>query len=239
VAYHYTYISIDSSDQRMYIGSRTCKCKPKEDTKYFGSFKDKTFKPDIKKILKVFNTREEAFKHESYLHFVLDVAVNPRFANKARVTTTGFTWLGQKHSPETIQKLKEASKKFFTEERKQKLIEANKNKKLTKEHIEKLRQSNLGKKRSVETRQKIREKAIGRKVSSATRALISKQSKGKFINRKDQSKPITLQHTKTGEVRSFVSQKEAVRVLNVHQASLNRVACKKQQTCKGWKLLEN
>jgi hypothetical protein len=232
-------MSIDSSDQRMYIGSRTCKCKPEEDTKYFGSFRDKTFKPDTKRILKVFNTREEAFKHESYLHFVLEVSVDPRFANRAQVTTTGFTWLGQKHSPETIEKLKEISKKNFTKEHKQKLIEANKNKKLTKEHIEKLRQSNLGVKRSPETCQKIREKAIGRKVSDATRALLSERSKGKFINRKDQSKPIILRHTQTGEVRSFVSQKEAVRVLNIQQSSLNKVACKRQKTCKGWELVEN
>lgn len=232
-------MSIDSSDQRMYVGSRTCKCKPEEDVKYFGSFRDKTFKPDIKKILKIFDTREEAFKHESYLHFVLDVAINPRFANKARVTTTGFTWLGQKHSPETIQKLKEIGAKNFTEERRKKLSEFNKNKRLTKEHIEKLRQANLGSKHSSETREKIRQKAIGRKISKSARIKIGQHNKDKWLNRKDQSKPITLRHNKTGEVRSFVSQKEAVRVLNIHQASLNRVACKKQQSCKGWELVEN
>lgn len=232
-------MSIDSSDQRMYIGSRTCKCKPEEDATYFGSFRDKTFKPDTKRILKVFSTREEAFKHESYLHFVLDVAVNPRFANRAKVTTTGFTWLGQKHSPETIKRLKEIGKKTFTEERRKKLSEINKNKKLTKEHIEKLRQANLGSKRSPETCEKIRQKAIGRKISESARIKIGQHNKDKWLNRKDQSKPITLRHNKTGEVRSFVSQKEAVRVLNVHQASLNRVACKKQQSCKGWELVEN
>jgi|DEB0MinimDraft_6_1074348.scaffolds.fasta_scaffold19710_2 hypothetical protein len=232
-------MSVDSSDQRMYIGSRTCKCKPEEDTKYFGSFRDKTFKPDTKRVLKIFNTREEAFKHESYLHFVLDVATNPRFANRARVTTTGFTWLGQKHSPETIQRLKEIGKKTFTEERRRKLLEYNKSKKLTKEHIEKLRQVNSGSKRSPETCEKIRQKAIGREVSASARIKIGQHNKGKWLNRKDQSKPITLRHNKTGEVRSFVSQKEAVRVLNLHQASLNRVACKKQQSCKGWELVEN
>lgn len=239
MAYHYTYMSIDSTDNRMYIGSRTCKCKPEDDAKYFGSFKDKTFKPNKKKILKIFKTRQEAFKHECYLHFVLDVAVNPRFANRARATTTGFTWLGQKHSQETIKKLQEAGKKNLTKEKREKLKQIAKDKKLTKEHIEKLRQSNLGVKRSQKTCQKIREKAIGRKLSISTRNKISEHNKGKWLNREDQSKPITLCHNKTKEVRSFVSQKEAVRVLNLQQASLNRVACKKQKSCKGWELVNN
>ena len=223
----------------MYIGSRSCKCKPDEDVRYFGSFRDKSFKPTNKIILKVFDTRKKAFKHEIYLHFVLDVATNPLFANRARVTTTGFNWCGQKHTSETIQRIKEISKKNFTEEKRAKLIQANKNKKLTKEHVEKLRQSNLGVKRSPETCEKIRQKAIGRKISQAARAKIGAHNKGKWLNRKDQSKSITLIHNKTGEVLSFVSQKEAVRVLNVHQASLNRVACGKQQSCKGWELFDN
>lgn len=237
--YHYTYLSKDLTDGRMYIGSRSCKCKPDEDVGYFGSFKDKSFKPTNKIILKVFNTRKEAFKHEIYLHFVLDVANNFLFANRARVTTTGFNWCGQKHTPETIQRIRETTKKNFTEEKKAKLIEANKNKKLTKEHIEKLRQSNLGTKRSPETCEKIRQKAIGRKISQTARAKIGEHNKGKWLNRKDQSKPITLRHNKTGEIFSFVSQKEAVRVLGVQQASLNRVACRKQQSCKGWELFDN
>lgn len=237
--YHYTYLSKDLTDGRMYIGSRSCKCRPDEDVRYFGSFTDKSFKPTDKIILKVFNTRKEAFKHEIYLHFVLDVATNPLFANRARVTTTSFNWYGQKHTPETIKSIKETSKKNFTEEKKAKLIQANKNKKLTKEHIEKLRQVNLGTKRSPEVCEKIRQKAIGRKISQATRAKLSAHNKGKWLNRKDQSKPITLRHNETGEIFSFISQKEAVRVLNVHQASLNRVACGKQQSCKGWELFNN
>lgn len=232
--YHYTYMSIDSTDGRMYIGSRTSKNKPEEDIKYFGSFCDKTFKPDSKKILKIFKTRAEAFTHEAYLHFVLDVAINPVFANKSRVTTTGFTWLGQKHSLETIEKIRQTTKENMTLERKEKLRETNKNKKLSKEHIEKLRQSNLGVKRSFETREKIRAKALGREVSSAAREKISKSNKGKWVNRKDQSKPVTLKNKNTGQVLYFISQKEAVRSLNLHQAALNRVATGKQYSTNGW-----
>jgi molecular chaperone DnaK (HSP70) len=230
-------MTIDSSDGRMYIGSRTCSCKPEEDFKYLGSFKDATFKPTQKKILKVFDTREKAFKHECYLHFVLDVSLNPKFANRARVTTTGFTWLGQKHTPETIEKIRIASKNMPKETR-ERIRQAHKNKKLTKEHVEKLRKSNLGKKRSIETRQKISDKAKGRKLKESTKKKISLHNKGKWINRKDQSKSIYLKNIETGVVEFFVSQKEAVRVLGVHQASLNRVATKKQYSCKGWILHE-
>ena len=115
--YHYTYMSIDPVDGRKYIGSRSCKCLPKEDIKYFGSYRDKSFKPQEKIILKIFNSREEAFKHEIYLHFILDVAVSDKFANKARITTTGFTWAGQHHSNETIEKLRITSKNMSQETR--------------------------------------------------------------------------------------------------------------------------
>jgi len=236
--HHYTYLSIDENDGRMYIGSRSCKCKPIEDTKYFGSYTDKTFKPTIKKILKIFNAREDAFKHEIYLHFVLDVAVNSCFANKARATTTGFTWAGQKHTPETIKKIQKTSKNMSLET-KEKIRRAHLGKKLSKEHVEALRKSNIGCVKSPETRKKISEKAKGRKCKDSARQKISEHNKGKWINRKDQSKAITLENIQTKEIKFFVSQKEAVRVLGVHQASLNRVATGKQYSCRGWILYKN
>lgn len=238
VRYHYTYISVDLSDNRMYVGSRSCNCEPEKDISYFGSFTDKTFKPVVKKILKTFESREKAFKHEIYLHFILDVANDPRFANKARVTTQGFTWLGQRHTPETIEKIREASKNISRETReiiRQKQL----GKRLTPEHIEALRQSNLGKPKSLETRNKISNKAKGRFCKKSTRLKISQNNKGKWLNRKDQSKPIVLQHTITNEVKYFPSQKEAVRVLGLQQASLNRVALGKQKSCKNWILFNN
>ena len=219
----------------MYIGSRSCACKPTEDTKYFGSYRDKTFKPTQKIILKTFKTRKDAFKHEMYLHFVLDVAVNPRFANKARVTTTGFNWYGQKHTPETIEKIRKAGKNM-SEEQRAKLRLAHTGKKLSKEHVEKLRQVNLGKPKSFETRKKIAEKAAGRPCKESARLKIGAHNKGKWLNRPDQSKPIALKNLQTNEVKYFFSQKEAVRQLSLHQASLNRVALGKQYSCKGWVL---
>ena len=233
--YHYTYMSIDPVDGRRYIGSRSCRCLPKEDTKYFGSYKDKSFKPQEKIILKTFSSRKKAFKHEIYLHFVLDVAVSNKFANRARVTTTGFTWAGQHHSDETIAKLRIAGKNMSQETR-DKIRQKNKNKKLSPWHIQLLKDVNTGSKRSLETKEKIRQKALGRKVSVQTRQKRSDNNKGKWINRPDQSKTLALKNKQTGEIKYFVSQKEAVRELGLHQAAVNRVALNKQISTGGWVL---
>jgi len=45
--YFYVYYSYEPWG-RGYIGKRECWCLPEEDTKYFGSFRDKTFKPTEK-----------------------------------------------------------------------------------------------------------------------------------------------------------------------------------------------
>lgn len=88
--YHYTYYSYEEWG-RGYIGSRTCKCLPEEDVKYFGSFKDKTFKPTQKIILKGdYTTRAEADADEVLLHNYFEVDINPHFANLARQTSTKF-----------------------------------------------------------------------------------------------------------------------------------------------------
>ena len=88
--YHYVYYSYEGYG-RGYIGSRTCKCLPEEDIKYFGSFYDKTFKPTQKIILKDdYNTREEAYIDEITLQEYYKVVENPHFANKAYQTSTKF-----------------------------------------------------------------------------------------------------------------------------------------------------
>jgi hypothetical protein len=90
--YHYTYYSYEEWG-RGYFGSRTCKCLPEEDIKYFGTFKDKTFKPTQKIILKSdYSTRKEANADEIILHDYYDVANNPHFANQAKQTSTGFCY---------------------------------------------------------------------------------------------------------------------------------------------------
>jgi hypothetical protein len=90
--YHYVYYSYEEYD-RGYIGSRTCKCLPEEDIKYFGSFKDKAFKPTQKIILKSdYATREEAYTDEIILQQYYKVVENPHFANRAYQTSTKFNY---------------------------------------------------------------------------------------------------------------------------------------------------
>ena len=101
--YHYVYKSFEQGG-REYIGRRTCDCLPEEDTKYFGSFTDKTFKPTEKTILFVCETRKEAAEIEIELHDFFDVAVNPRFANKAKATSTKFDVTGVPNTEEAKRK---------------------------------------------------------------------------------------------------------------------------------------
>ena len=103
--YHYVYYSYEEWGMG-YIGSRTCKCLPEEDIKYFGSFKDKTFKPAQKIILKDdYATRAEAYIDEIILQQYYKVAENPNFANRAYQTSTKFTTFGLFPSNETRKKL--------------------------------------------------------------------------------------------------------------------------------------
>lgn len=91
--YHYVYYSYEEYG-RGYFGSRTCKCLPEKDVKYFGSSKDKTFKPTQKIILKSdYATRKEAYSDEIILQKYYKVVDNPHFANKAYQTSTKFYYI--------------------------------------------------------------------------------------------------------------------------------------------------
>ena len=88
--YYYTYYSYEEWG-RGYIGSRGCYCLPEEDIRYLGSFRDKTFKPTQKIILKDdYATREEAYADEIILQRYYGVVENPHFANRAYQTSTKF-----------------------------------------------------------------------------------------------------------------------------------------------------
>jgi len=108
--YYYTYYSYEEWGKG-YIGSRGCKCLPEEDIKYFGSFKDKAFKPTQKIILKSdYATREEAYADEIILHDYYDVANNPHFANRANATSTKF-YVPIEQARETGRKVQENNRK--------------------------------------------------------------------------------------------------------------------------------
>ena len=96
MSYYYTYYSYEEWG-RGYIGSRGCKCLPEEDIKYFGSYKDKTFKPTHKIILRSdYATRSEAYADEVTLHEYYKVVENTHFANKAYQTTINRLELSSK-----------------------------------------------------------------------------------------------------------------------------------------------
>jgi hypothetical protein len=156
--YHYTYYSYEKWG-RGYFGSRTCRCFPEEDIRYFGSFKDKTFKPKYKIILKDdYATREEAYADEIILQEYYKVVENPHFANRAYQTSTGFSRKGmtspnkgKKMSVEQRNKLSDSCKgRIVTEQTRQKISKSGKGRKLTKEHKKKIGKSNKGKSRQTE-----------------------------------------------------------------------------------------
>lgn len=111
--HHYTYYSYEEWG-RGYIGRRTCKCLPKHDSEYFGSFSDKTFNPTYKVILQLHSTIEEAIAAEIKLHAFYQVDKNPHFANRAKQTSVGFTsignWKGLQHKHEIIEKISSSLK---------------------------------------------------------------------------------------------------------------------------------
>lgn len=161
--YHYVYYSYEEWGIG-YIGSRTCKCLPEEDVKYFGSFKDKNFKPTRKIILKDdYATREEAYADEIILQQYYKVIENPHFANRAYQTSIGFSRVGSipwnkgvPRDPETLKKMSDARKGKPAH--------------------------NKGKKMSLEQRQKISLVCKGRKIPEEAKKKISKATKGRKLS---------------------------------------------------------
>lgn len=112
--YHYTYLLQHKTQDKRYIGCRSCRCLPVEDISYWGSSKhlpSNISEEHVKIILKQFPTRKEAIAHEIYLHDINDVGSNPSYYNKAKQTSTGFDTSGLKlvFTGEHIQNMKKAS----------------------------------------------------------------------------------------------------------------------------------
>jgi hypothetical protein len=159
--YHYTYYSYEEYG-RGYIGSRTCKCLPEEDVKYFGSFKDKTFKPTQKIIFKDdYATREDAYVDEIILQEYYKVVENSHFANKAYQTSKKFYYIPTKGSSK--------KRKPMSEEQKIKLGNIAKGRKMSEE--QKIKLSNIGK---------------GRKMSEETKKKMSDSAKKRIYKNKEE-----------------------------------------------------
>jgi hypothetical protein len=176
--YFYVYYSYEEFGNG-YIGKRECKCLPEEDVNYFGSFRNKTFKPTQKIILETFDSVEDALEAECVLHDFYEVDKNPHFANRAKQTSTKFYYITPRENmlgennpakrPEVREKLSASAKnRRASEETKRKMSEAHKGRVSPK--------GMLGKKLTEEQREQIRE----RKVARDNKTWIMKDPKGKI-----------------------------------------------------------
>jgi len=201
--YHYTYW-LSAAPNENYIGVRSCKCKPEDDTDYMSS--SKIVKQMIaagkkfhKHILKVWPTRKEAMEHEILMHRVLDVANNDLFLNQARQTSTRFscsiphtpetrakmsaTHTGMKRSPEARAIMSAAQKgRKISDEHRAKISAANTGKHHTPETCAKMSATRKGMRHTPESCAKMSAAAKGRKISDKQRASISKTLTGRKLS---------------------------------------------------------
>lgn len=142
---HYTYLIQHKSEDKRYIGVRSCECEPAEDTTYWCSSK---YLPSdiqtthVKIILKVHSTREEAVAHEVKLHILNKVSTSSNYYNKACQTSVGFDTTGTKLTAEHKQKCSNSLRgKRKPEGFGEKISKAVTGKKKSVEHIRKLNEA--------------------------------------------------------------------------------------------------
>ena len=154
--YHYVYRITNKENNKHYYGVRSSKIEPKLDLgiKYFSSSRDKEFMNEQKinkdkfkyKVIKMFETREEAINLEIKLHNKFEVQKNKKFYNRSKQTTTKFDTSGVQLSNEL----------------KLKLSKFNKGKTLSDEHKEKIKLTLIGRKHSEESKLKMSEALKGK-----------------------------------------------------------------------------
>ena len=212
--HHYVYSSYEEWG-REYIGVRSCDCMPEEDTKYFGSFRDKTFKPTGKNILFVCRTRKEAAEIEIILHDFFDVAVNSKFANRSKAVSTGFSTAG-------VPK---------TEEQKKAHSERMSGKALTEEHKRKLSEANTGENNP----------NYGVPNSEAQKKAHSERMSGRYIGALNPSSKAVIAIEPDGAERHFGGRNQAARELEINRGDLSRYLktghSPKWGKWKGWRFI--
>jgi len=220
----YVYYSYEEYG-RGYIGSRGCKCLPEEDFKYFGSFHDKTFKPNQKIILAEFNNREDAYDAEVVLHKFYDVVNNPHFAKQSRALTSGFTTegrpapnKGKKASEETRQKIGAASKGRRPNEETRKL----KSKIMTGEG-----NPMYGKTHTPEAREKIGAPHRGKTISEEHKERISEANRNKRLT--EETKQKLREWERTPEYRKKLSDANKGKVFSEETRQRMSISAKKRR----------
>lgn len=159
--YHYVYRITNIVERKHYYGKRSSKILPVQDLgiRYFSSSTDISFIEDQKenpqnykyKIVSIHSDAVSAISKEIKLHNKFNVNKNNSFYNRAKQTMDKFDRTGQKHSEQSIEKMKLAQKgRTITEATKEKLREANLGKIISEETKLKMSLSHLGKKFSEE-----------------------------------------------------------------------------------------
>jgi len=225
--YFYVYYSYEPWG-RGYIGKRECCCLPEEDVKYFGSFKDKTFKPTKKIILELFDNCESAFEAEILLHNFYQVDVNPHFANRAKQSSKHFEC--RMYGDDNPAKREDCRKKISES----KLGENNPAKR--PEVREKLKKSAKSRKISQETRDKMSKSRMGRvspkgmlgKTHSQETRTKQKESAVKRNNKTHQLKD------PNGNIVTFNNIREFSTRNNLNESGVNMVLNGKRNHHKGW-----
>ena len=210
--YFYVYYSYEEFGNG-YIGKRECKCLPEEDINYFGSFRDKTFKPTQKIILETFDSVEDALEAECVLHDFYKIDKNLHFANKAKQTSKKFYYINPSENmigennpakrPEVRKKISDAAKnRKASEETKRKM---------SKSHMGRISPKGmLGKKHTEQQKQKMREN----KVLKNNKTWIIKDPEGKI-------------HT-MNNLKYFCEQN------NLSDSAMHHVISGKRNHHKGW-----
>jgi len=219
----YVYYSYEEFG-RGYIGSRGCKCLPKDDVKYFGSFWDKTFHPTQKIILAEFDNREDAYDAEIVLHKFYDVVNNPHFANQSRALSTGFTteglsavFKGRKHNEETKRKIGASSKgRRHTEEYK------------NRKSLENTGEKNpmYGRTHTPEAREKIGAAQRGKTISEEHRQRIMEANTNKRLT--EEAKQKLREWERTPEYREKLSKANKGKVFSEETRKKMSIAAKKR-----------
>lgn len=102
-AHNYVY-EIKYSNNKKYIGVRSCNCEPEDDTSYLGSSKiipSDIKSTGIKTILKTFESREEAVKYEMELQLKDNVKFSDEYYNQVIQTSIKFDQSGCKAETHT------------------------------------------------------------------------------------------------------------------------------------------